>query len=149
MGILYRRRTAAQVQAITMRPILSALPIVVALSIGARSEKPNTFRGKTIEGWLAVFRDEASTEAWRSEEALMLGCFGPEARSAVPDLMEAVRKGRVRDEAVDALVNIGAGNEVTIPVLIDRFRKRGSHHLIVQGAISYDNSVANALARVG
>jgi HEAT repeat protein len=66
-----------------------------------------------------------------------------------PELVEAVRKGPFRDEAVEALVNIGAGAEVTVPILIDRFKKRGCQHLTGQGTFFYDAFVDKALARVG
>ncbi len=132
-----------------MRALLPALLIGAIWSSPAQAEEPHIFRGKTVEGWLAILRDPNDTETHCREAATMLGCFGPEARSAAPDLIEAIREGQCRDEAVDALVNIGAGADVIVPLLIDRFRKRGSQHLIGQGAFSYDNSVDKALARVG
>jgi HEAT repeat protein len=132
-----------------MRIILPASLIVVASALATRGEEPHTFLGKTAEGWLAILRDNASTEARRREAVVMLGCFGPEARAAAPDLIEAVRKGPFRDEAVDALVSIGVGAEVTVPVLIDRFVKRGCQHLTGMGSFPYVPSLDRALARVG
>jgi HEAT repeat protein len=132
-----------------MRTILPASLVVVALAVAARGEEPHTFLGKTVEGWLGLLRDKASTAAQRREAAVMLGCFGPEARAAAPDLIEAVRTGPLRDEAVDALVSIGAGAEVTVPVLIDRFMKRGSQAFTRMGSFPFDPSVDKALARVG
>jgi HEAT repeat protein len=108
-----------------MRAILPALVIVVASTISARSQEPHTFRGKTVEGWLAVFRDKESTDARRSEAAVMLGCFGPEARSAAPFLIDALRKDRSRGELIEALVSMGEGAELTGPILVDHFLKRG------------------------
>jgi HEAT repeat protein len=143
------RRHSARIQAIAMRTTLTTTLIVIALALAARGEEPHTFRGKTVEGWLAVFRDEASTDVQRREAAVMLGCFGPEAGAAAPGLIDAVRRGPLREEAVDALVSIGVGAEVTVPILIDRFVKRGCQHLTGQGTFVLDVSIDKALARVG
>ncbi len=132
-----------------MRYLLMPLLIVFASADPARDEGPHTFRGKTVEGWLAVFRDKANTDAQRREAIVTLGYFGPEARAAAPDLIEAVRRGPNRDQAVNALVSIGAGADVTVPILIDRFVKRGCQHLTGMGSFGFDASVDKALARVG
>ena len=108
-----------------MRALLPALLIGAIWSSPAQAEEPHIFRGKTVEGWLAVFRDKASTEARRSEAAVMLGCFGPEARSAAPFLMDALRKDPSRGELIEALVSMGEGAELTGPILVDHFLKRG------------------------
>jgi HEAT repeat protein len=126
--------------------------VVLALScpaLPARAEEPHTLRDKTVEGWLAILRDAARPEARRREAVEMLGGFGPEAMVAAPDLIAAAREGPLRTVAVDALVNIGAGSDVTVPILIDRLVKRGSQHLTGQGTFFYDASVDRALARVG
>ena len=121
IGVFLRHRRAVQV--VVMRYLLMPLLIVFASADPARDEGPHTFRGKTVEGWLAVFRDKASTDAQRREAVVTLGYFGPEARAAAPDLIEAVRRGPNRDQAVNALVSIGAGADVTVPILIDRLRQ--------------------------
>lgn len=128
-----------------MRRILPTWLIWVALAVPARGEELHTFGGKTVEGWIAVLRDQASTEAQRRQAAVMLGCFGPEARVAAPDLIDAVRKARFRDEAVNALVSIGAGAEVTAPILVDQFLKHG-YFAVGPGLGTYH---LGALARVG
>jgi HEAT repeat protein len=132
-----------------MRTIIPAFFVTVALTGTSRGEEAHTFRGKTVDGWLAVFWDKSATDDQRREAVVMLGCFGPEARAAAPDLIDAVRNGPWRDEAVDALVSIGAGAEVTVPVLIDRFVKRGCEHLTGMGSFPVNISVDTALARVG
>ena len=133
-----------------MRPILPTWLILVALALPARGEELHTFGGKTVEGWIAVLRDKASTEAQRREAAVMLGCFGPEAGAAAPDLIEAVRKGQIRGEGVGALVSIGAGAEVTAPILVDQFLKHG--YLAVGpglGTYYHLGSPIGAVAQVG
>jgi HEAT repeat protein len=133
-----------------MRPILLTWPIWVALAVPARGEELHTFGGKTVEGWIAVLREKASTEAQRRQAAVMLGCFGPEARAAAPDLIETVRKGQIQGEAVGALVSMGAGAEVTTPILVDEFLKRG-YFAVGPGLGTYyhSGSPIGALARVG
>ncbi len=108
-----------------MRTWMPALLIATVFVGPARGEEPHTFRGKTVEGWLAVLRDQASTDAQRREAAVMLGCFGSEAKAAAPDLIDAVRKGQLRPEALAALVSIGAGAEATVPLLVDQMKRNG------------------------
>ncbi len=133
-----------------MRPILPTWLIWVVLAVPAQGEDLHTFGGRTVEGWIAVLRDQASTEAQRRVAAVMLGCFGPEARAAAPDLIEAVRKGQIQGEGVGALVSIGAGAEVTAPILVDQFLKHG-YFAVGPGLGTYyhSGSPIGALARVG
>ncbi len=133
-----------------MRRILSTWLICVALAVPAQGEDLHTFGGKTVQGWIAVLRDNASSDAQRREATFMLGCFGPEARAAAPDLIEAVRKGQIQREAVGALVSIGAGAEVTAPILVDQFVKHG-YFGVGPGLGTYDHfgSPIGALVRVG
>jgi HEAT repeat protein len=123
-----------------MRAKLLILLILGGWLQPARADEPHTFWGKTVEGWIAVFRDTSSTDVQRRQAVHALGCFGPEAQAAVPDLIEAVRRGQLKDEAVGALVQIGAGDEVTVPVLIQQLLGRwwqlpfGQNSLIHVGA---------------
>jgi hypothetical protein len=135
---------------VVVRPILPTCLIWLAVTLPARGEEPHTFGGKTVEGWIAVLRDKASTEAQRGEAAVMLGCFGPEAGAAAPDLSEAVRKGQIRGEAVRALVSIGAGSEVTAAILVDQFLKHG-YFAVGPGLGTYYHmgSPIGAVAQVG
>ena len=128
-----------------MRAKLLILLILVSWLQPARAEEPHTFWGKTVEGWLAVYRDKASTDVQRQQAVVALGCFGPEAKAVVPDLIDAVRKGEFRDEAVGALTLIGAGADVTVPVLIDRLLQRGCQNLL--GWTSFADT--SSLVRVG
>ncbi len=89
-----------------------------------QADEPRTLCGKTVEGWREVFRDKTRSETERSHAVLALGFFGPEARAGAPDLIEAFRKGQFRDEVGEALVSIGAGTELIVPFLADRFFKR-------------------------
>ena len=132
-----------------MRAILLILLTFVVWIQPARADGSHTFWGKTVEGWIAVFRDKTNTEIQRRQAMAALGCFGPEAKAAIPDLIDAVRKERFPDEAVDALVQIGAGAEVTVPILIQQFLKEGCQHLTGQGTFVHDNSLEDSLVRIG
>jgi HEAT repeat protein len=132
-----------------MRVLLLILLILAGWLQSARAEEPHTFWGKTAEGWLAVYRDKSSTKAQRWQAVMALGRFEGEARAAVPDLVEAVRGGPFQDEAVNALVQIGAGAEVTVPILIQRFIKQGGQRLAGEGPFGFDKSPEDSLARIG
>ncbi len=132
-----------------MRAILSGLLVMVIWIQPARADEQRTFDGKTVEGWREVLRDRAGTAAWRRQAVWALGCFGPEAKPAVPDLVEAIRNEELKDQAVDALVEINSGSQVTIPILIERFLKRGCQHLTGTGTFGYDGSIDESLVRIG
>jgi hypothetical protein len=52
--------------------------------------KKRTLFEKTVEGWTEVLRDKTGDADWRCQAVWTLGCFGAEAKSAVPDLIEAL-----------------------------------------------------------
>ena len=148
-GVVSGADTPDHAESILVRAIFPAVLFFVGWLQPARAEEPHTFWGKTVEGWIAVFRDKASTEVQRRQAEWGLGCFGAEAKAVVPDLIDAIRKGQFPDGAIDALVQIGAGAEVTVPILIQRFLKRGCQHLTGMGAIGYDPSSEDSLVRIG
>jgi HEAT repeat protein len=90
---------------------MRVLAAVVLVSIGslqpAWSEEPHTFWGKTVEQWLAVYRDKASTEVQRREALYAVAGFGPEAKAALPDLIAALRDKQLVGAAMDGLIGIG------------------------------------------
>jgi HEAT repeat protein len=132
-----------------MQAAFPALLVMVSWLQLARADEQRTFCGKTVEGWREVLRDKAGTAGGRQQALQALGCFGPEALPAVPDLIEAVRHGPLKDEAVDALVRIGSGAEVTVPILIQRFLKRGCGHRTGMGTFFVDDSMEESLVRIG
>ena len=50
-------------------------------------EEP-AFLGKTVDAWRETVRSKTATVAERRRAVWALGCFGPEAKSAAPDLIE-------------------------------------------------------------
>jgi HEAT repeat protein len=132
-----------------MRAIFwGALAMVITLQ-PARGEEQRTFYGKTVDGWREVLRDKASTAIRRRQAAWALGCFGPEAKAAVPDLIEALRNGQFKVQAAESLAQIGSGSEAAVPILIERFLKQGCQHLTGQGTIFYDDSTEESLVSIG
>ncbi len=77
------------------------LLILVAISgQPVRADEPNVLWGRTLDGWIAALRDKTGKD--RRAAVIALGYFGPAARAAVPDLIDAVRQGPFKDEAVEA-----------------------------------------------
>jgi HEAT repeat protein len=132
-----------------MRAILPVFLVAVGWLYSARADEPQTLYGKTVEGWREILRDKSATAGDRRQAVWAIGCFGPEAKGAVPDLIETFRQGQSKDEAIDALVAIGAGTEVTIPVLIERFLKQGCVHRTGAGTFFYNPYVETSLAGIG
>ncbi len=91
-----------------MRVHSAIVLVIIGCLQPARSEEPHTFWGKTVEQWLAVYRDKASTEVQRRQALYALGGFGPEAKAALPHLIEA------RD--MEGLIGIGGP---AVPALRD------------------------------
>ncbi len=115
---------------------------------GGADEAP-VFWGRTPEGWGRILRDPSRPKVDRLHAIWALGCLGPNAEAMVPALIDATRQGQHADDAVEALVRIGAGTEITIPSLIERFRKEGCLRLTGAGAIGFDDTVKNSLVRIG
>ncbi|HEV3164424.1 MAG TPA: HEAT repeat domain-containing protein, partial [Isosphaeraceae bacterium] len=132
-----------------MRIILPTLLVVVSWLHQAQADEQRTVCGKPLEVWIRVFRDKTSTRGDRVRAVWALGCFGKQAQAAVPDLMEELRQGQLKDEATDALVRIGAGTEVTVPSLIERFLKEGCQHLTGMGTIGFSPYIKVTLVRIG
>ena len=122
--------------------------ILVAISCQqARADEPTTLQGKTLEGWVAALRDKTGRD--RRAADIALGYFGPAAGVAVPDLIDAVRHGPLKEEAIEALVRIGQGAEVTVPILIERFLAEGCQHLTGMGFFGGFGRAKNMLVRIG
>ena len=111
-------------RAIRMKAIFPALLLMIHWPLPASADEQRMFCGKTAEGWRDILRDKTDTASGHKQAVWALGCFGPEAKAAGPDLIEALHHGQFKNESVEALVQIGSGAEVTVPILIERFLKR-------------------------
>jgi hypothetical protein len=91
-GAAFGSSSMGRAEEILMRTGSAIVLVLVGWLQSARADEPHTFWGKTVEQWLAVYRDKASTEVQRRQAVQALGCFGPEGGVAVPDLIEAARR---------------------------------------------------------
>lgn len=132
-----------------MRTLLLALLIGIAATAPTRGAEPHTFCGRTVDGWLQVYRDKSTRKHDRLFALWALGAFGAEARAAVPDLVNAFRDDALKVQAADALVRIGGGAEVTVPYFIEQFVKQGCQHLTGMGTFGYSPYFTNSLAKIG
>lgn len=132
---------------IRVRLAVYSLMIAAVACPSVRAEEPSTLWGKPLDGWIAALRDRTGRD--RRTAVIAVGYFGPAGKAAVPDLIDLVRQGPFKDEAVDALVWIGAGAEVTVPVLIGWFVQEGCDRLTAAGAIGFNPHVRDSLIRVG
>ena len=85
----------------------------------------------------------------RRQAVWALGCFGPEAKAAGPDLIEALRHEQFKDQAAESLARIRSGSEAAVPILIERFLKQGCQHLTGAGTFFYDDSTEESLVSIG
>jgi HEAT repeat protein len=130
-----------------VRPTIYALMIVSIACHSVTAEEPSTLWGKTLDGWITALRERTGQD--RRMAVVAVGHFGQAAKAAAPDLIELVRKRQNQEEAVDALVRIAAGAEVTVPALIKRFVQEGCARLTAQGAIGFNPHVKDSLVRIG
>ena len=127
-----------------------AIPMLMIVAVACRSiraEEPSTLWGKTLDGWIAALREKTGQD--RRTAVIAVGHFGQAANAAAPDLIELVHKGQFQKEAVDALVQIGAGVEVTVPALIEQFVQAGCLHLTGAGAIGFNRDPRDSLVQIG
>jgi HEAT repeat protein len=132
-----------------MRSTLPILLVAILWPHPALADEKHVFLGRTADGWLSVLRDQTSKKGDRLEAIRALGCFGPEARAAVPDLVDALNREETRVVATDALVQIGAAIPQTVPLLIERFVKEGCDQFTSRGAIAFNPKVRNLLVNIG
>ena len=112
-----------------MRVLSAIVLVIIGCLQAARSEEPQTFWGKTVEQWLAVYRDQASTDDQRRQAVQAFGCFGPEGKNA--------------------LIQSGEGAEIKVPRLTQQFLQQGCQHLTGQGAFGYNSTIEDSLVRIG
>src|SRR5258708_7314245 len=113
---------------ILIPPLTSALVALGGLGWSplAQADEPPTFCVNRVGGGFDPVRAEQSTPERRREAVWALGCFGPEARRAVPFLVEAIRRGPViKYEAMSALAHIGEESQLLVSPLIEQFLKEG------------------------
>jgi HEAT repeat protein len=128
---------------------LPALLVLLSWLQPGRADEQQTFYGKTVDAWIAVLRDKTGTDARRQQAVWALGCFGPDAKAAVPNLVDATREKQLSDAAISALARIRSSDDVIVPILIEEFVNEGCQHLTGAGTFVGFGSAAGALARIG
>ena len=132
-----------------MRPVLSSALVLIFWLPPTLADEQRTFCGKTVEGWREAVRDKTWEVGERRQAVWALGCFGPEAKAAVPDLIELVQRGQFEDEAIGALIAIEAHPELAVPRLIETYVKEGCRHRTAMGAIGFNAGTEDALVHIG
>jgi HEAT repeat protein len=114
-----------------------------------RAEEPRTFYGKTVEGWIAVFRDEEATVQDRRNAAEALAAFGPAASAAAPQLIAALHDPELKTVAIAALSRMNAFRERHVPILIEQFINECCLPFIPRDSLARGTTAGGALVRVG
>jgi HEAT repeat protein len=144
---------------VAMRRWVAAVSIATAAlgSLGqfgpVRADERRTFCGKSVDEWIAIVHVRSSPDRGRALRALWY--LGPEAKAAVPDLVDALRKGDFDREfsktfVIDVLAYIGPDAAPAVPFLIEEFRKEDCF-LAKQGSfgVSLYSGPKHALVRIG
>jgi hypothetical protein len=94
-------------------------------------------------------RDKTITAERRLETLRALGWLGPEAKTAVPYLIDAAQDKQLKDASVGALVWTGSRDARIVPVLMEQFLKVECQDLTGQAAVGDNLSVEDSLVRIG
>ena len=87
---------------------------------GDEPEEP-TYKGKTLRQWMARMGD--SDKGYDHRVIRAIGEMGPDAKAAVPALVEALQNNDAYFSALYALGDIGPDAKDAVPLLIDRLGK--------------------------
>jgi HEAT repeat protein len=98
--------------------MLFSLFLLCAVQHGAAQEKEPVYDGKPVSEWIARLKDK--DDQVRLKAAMSLRHLGPQAKAAVPALMDSLndRNVSIRQESAFALLRIGAAAKPAIPALV-------------------------------
>lgn len=102
---------------IFMLSLLVFLP--AAAGRGYAVGKERVYKGKTAREWLAELKGNSRRKVDVIDK---LGEMGPDARVAVPALIDALKDEVLRVAAVDALGDIGPDAKAAVPALMEALR---------------------------
>src|SRR5262245_47937040 len=96
---------------------MKRLLIVSLIVFAAGCEREPTFQGKPRSYWLQELKSPSSTTSMRAANAV--GHFAPEAKEAIPDLIQLLdaREPLVRWAAAEALGKFGTDARDAVPAL--------------------------------
>jgi hypothetical protein len=93
-----------------------------AVQLAAAQEKEPIYDGRPVSEWIARLKDK--DDKVRHKAAFSLRQLGPEAKAAVPALIDSLKDKNVsvREESAFALQQIGSPAKPAIPALIDALK---------------------------
>jgi HEAT repeat protein len=97
---------------------LALLVCVAILSIGCTKKKEVTYEGKPVSEWMKMLKGEDPAEKYAAIHAVRK--IGPEAKEAIPILIETIRVVRNRDKRILVACNsalLAMGKEI-VPHMI-------------------------------
>src|SRR5262245_40640575 len=102
--------------------LISSLAAPWAVQFAAAQDKEPVYDGKTVSEWVALLKDK--DDKVRLKAAFWLRQAGPEAKAAVPGLLDSLKDKNVsvRQESAFALGRIGPPAKPAIPSLINALK---------------------------
>lgn len=97
---------------------MALLVCVAILSLGCTKKKEVTYEGKPLSEWMKMLKGEDPIGKYAAIHAV--GKIGPEAKEAIPILIETIREVRNRDRRILVACNkalLGMGKEI-VPHMI-------------------------------
>jgi hypothetical protein len=97
---------------------LALLVCIAVLSIGCSKKEEVTYQGKPLSAWIEMLED--SNPSTRFSAINAVGKIGPEAREAIPALIETIRQTRNHDKRILLACNyalLAMGKEI-VPNMI-------------------------------
>ena len=97
---------------------LALLVCTAILSIGCTKKEEVTYQGKPLSEWMKMLKDENLIKKYAAIKAI--GELGPEAKEAIPVLIETIRETKHRDKRILFACNqalLGMGKEI-VPHMI-------------------------------
>lgn len=114
---------------------LYAVPTTRYLLLGSLKREPFE-RGRPLSYWIDELKDEDA--ARREEAAATLGCMVPQAKVAVPTLIQVIKDDdpKVRQAAIAALSRLGPYAQDSVPALLQVYEDRNEEREIRWAAIA-------------
>jgi HEAT repeat protein len=97
---------------------LALLVCIAVLSIGCSKKEEVTYQGKPLSAWIEMLEDTNPSTRFSAINAV--GKMGPEAREAIPALIETIRQTRNHDKRILLACNyalLAMGKEI-VPSMI-------------------------------
>ncbi len=120
---------------------LALAALIASLTATAGDEQLTLYKGKSIAAWVAAVKEPSGR--FNVDAIRVLAELGPDARDAVPVLIESLNDKEAFWDAADTLAAIGPDAKAAIPALIAHIRKPQND------SFAYRPQVCKTLARIG